>query len=735
MDITDHCPTFVHFETPLTNSSASKIYSFRPFNQNAIDELLDKFNHTNWNALLDYDEIDSSIEIFLAYLNSSYCNFFPLKTKTISDKRALKPWLTTHIKKLINKKSRFFKLLRNGQVTRQTNNFVKNAVNREVHKSKTTYYSNLFNESRTNPKKSWDVIHSLSGSGVNKRNSNSDIKLTTETGRVLTDKADVAEKFIDFFASIADSLINNLPHSGLDPCSNIERNTHSFFLRPVLPAECFKVILGLKKGGADRNTMPLHIFKKISSSILEPLCKIINAAYSRGYFPNCLKLARITPVFKRGDKLNPSNYRPISCLPYICKIFEKLLATRLLSYFDKFSLFSPCQFGFLKNLSTLDAMINLTESIYDSLNCRKYHISVLVDIRKAFDSVSHNILLNKLEKYGVRSTSLELLKSYLVDRPSYVAIDSIRSREVKSNIGVPQGSILGPILFLIYVNDLPNFSSIIKTTMFADDTTLSLSHSDLNSALDAVSLELESFIKWTDSNRLSINVDKTEALLFSNRARPNDSLSIRMNTQEVSFSSSCRFLGVYLDDNLNFANHISHIVNKLSRSTGILYKIRDFLPTQAKLSYYYAFMYPYLSYNIVVWGGTSMVYFNKLIVQQKRIIRILGKVPPRTHTSELFHRFGILKLVDLYKFQVLIYMYKAMSENRFTIQHTVNTRQRNLAVPQFHRLTTTQRAISFVGPTLWNKIPIEIRSERTLSLFKRSLKNYFLNLYIPTTLT
>ena len=208
-----------------------------------------------------------------------------------------------------------------------------------------------------------------------------------------------------------------------------------------------------------------------------------------------------------------------------------------------------------------------------------------------------------------------------------------------------------------------------------------------------------------------------------------DSL-VTLGDQRLEFKDSCKFLGTIVDNSLKFSNHIDHIVNKISRNTGILFKIRDSLPLSARLNFYYAFIFPYLSYNVIVWGSTYASYLNAIIVQQKRTIRTICNSRKLDHTTPLFRQLGILKFGDIYRFSVSVHMYRSLSEGKFKIDHQFNTRNHNLAATKFHRLTISQHAFSFQGPHIWNSLPEYIRTASTISLFKCKLKKFFLDQYV-----
>ena len=725
IDISDHLPTFLHLFLNHDEVIHTKTkIEFRPITQRSLDKFVHELACVDWGLIFDHCDAGVATEKFIKKLNYIYCKHFPLKIKYLSQKRLNNPWLTPRIKNMIKEKSNQYKLFRMGIISCEGNRRFRNKVNQEVKRAKNEYYINSFIRYKNDVRKSWTLIRSLMGG---KRKCSS-VKELVINGVTHTSPSDICESFNEFFTSIAENLENSLPVTDICPLSYITPQPNSFFLSPVSENEILYIISQLKITKTDVNHVPVKVIKIISSSIVKPLCHLINASFNTGIFPDCLKLARITQIYKSGNHNNPSNYRPIASISYFSKIFEKCLCKQLVSYFDKFSLFSNSQFGFRKSKSTCDALLELTECIYNSLNNRKYHINVLIDLRKAFDVVSHSVLTMKLERYGVRGIPLKLLNSFLSNRQQYVKMGPHSSSLRDNCIGVPQGSNLGPILFLIYVNDFPRVSSALHTILFADDTSFSISNTDYATAVSTLNVEMESVRSWTLANRLTINVDKTNLILFSNKLPENIS-PITVCNENVSFVHQCTYLGIKLDNKLKFLNHIMYVTGKLAKSTGILYKIKDNLSTSAKINFYYSFIYPYLSYNVIIWGGTYPTHLENLIIQQKRIIRVLANIPFNGHTSAAFHKFEILKFDDIYKFHVAIYMYKNHALPKFSVQHDINTRNRNLKVPSFNRLTLCQHSISYSGPTIWNSLPVYLKQLDSFTSFKKQLKRHLVSLY------
>ena len=503
----------------------------------------------------------------------------------------------------------------------------------------------------------------------------------------------------------------------------------------VYPQDVIRVIDSLKtKKNNDMREISVFILKSNRFNLAAPLSILFNQSINSGKFPQKLKHATIIPIHKKGSKEELCNYRPISLLSTFSKIFEKLMKNFLMNYLDAKGILNPSQFGFRCGLSTFDALRTLNEEIYSALDSKRSLLNIYIDFSKAFDTVKHDILLIKLYHYGIRGIIFNWFSDYLSQRTQSIKLSQHVSSSSLISYGVPQGSVLGPILFLIYINDLPNIFTNLKAILFADDLTLHVTGDDINTMIHNANADLETLYSWCLSNRLTLNADKTFYMVFTNKVY--DALPpLTYHGDFIRKTNKHTLLGVTYDDNMTFRTHISNLILKLSRIVSLLYRIKDFMPSYVLKTFYDAHVLPHLRYCSPIWCSTYPTHLLPLFRLQKKIIRIITNSDYFEHTQPLFKNNKLLKLFDINKIEIAIYMHK-LQHNPHNItnitlqpQHNYPTRTRdNLNIPA-HNLTVYQHSLSYLGPKTWNAVPPQLKTIQSIYTFKRKLKNHLISSY------
>ena len=397
------------------------------------------------------------------------------------------------------------------------------------------------------------------------------------------------------------------------------RINESIFLSPVTPVEIEKLLVTLKDSATGWDEINAMFLKTSLNYIRDPLCHVCNMSLEEGIFPSKLKIAKVLPLFKAEEPSNFNNYRPVSLLRILSNVFEKIMYNRVSDFINQLEILYKFQFGFRKKHYTYLAHLILMDKITKSLENGDKVIGIYLDFSKAFDTVNHDILLQKLYYYGIRGNAYEWFKSYLTDRVQYVTYNGVQSSPKKIQCGVPQGSILGPLLFLLYINDLPNVCAKTMPFLFADDTNLFISRKNSHELYEAANNDLNAISEWLQVNRLSLNVKKTHYMLFSSTKIMSTNAELKIEAEIFSEVTKTKFLGVIIDNRLNWQHHISYISWKCAKGISIIIKLRKFLNNESLRSLYYAFIYLYLMYCNHFWGNACSVYLNKLSVLQKRL--------------------------------------------------------------------------------------------------------------------
>ena len=447
-----------------------------------------------------------------------------------------------------------------------------------------------------------------------------------------------------------------------------------------------------------------------------------------------LKIAKVLPIFKKGSKSSVSNYRPISVLSCINKIFEKLLAKRIYSFLEKQKILYEFQYGFRTGHSTTHALIEITDRIKLAINNNELMCGIFLDLSKAFDTVNHNILLSKLDHYGFRGPVHNLLKSYLTNRKQYVKIGNYKSEFRQINCGVPQGSVLGPLLFILYINDLHKACNIGNLRIFADDTTVFFKCISINDITSKGTQIMTLLNKWFKENKLTLNSEKSNFVVFRGRQNKMTNLPDQINFDNACIvrSESAKYLGVILDEHFTWNQQITEVCNKLKRYFKLFYCIRNLVNTEQVKIIYYAFIYSQIKYGISIFGLLNNTKMRRFQVLQNKLLKVLLAKNYRYSTNLLHNELEILKVVDIAKLDVLTFIHNYFNNklppifnNYFRLVseiHDKNTRRSNREI--FIKTYTTNAGISMmksIGAKIWNETIDSTKYIKNVKSFRKTI--------------
>jgi uncharacterized surface protein with fasciclin (FAS1) repeats len=490
-----------------------------------------------------------------------------------------------------------------------------------------------------------------------------------------------------------------------------------------------------KSSGHDGITS--EFIRKAKNALSIPLSILINKTIEFGHVPKILKLAKVIPIYKNKNPELYSNYRPISLLPSISKIMEKVIHKRLYHFMNNHNLLYDGQYGFRPKFSTINAITDLTANILKSLDNKKHTVGVFLDLSKAFDTINHKTLLKKLQYYGVRGIALEWFRSYLTDRMQYVCYNGIDSHMQNITCGVPQGSVLGPLLFIIYTNDLPQALVDSKCVLFADDTTIHYSSKNILDAFNHISKDLSSLTDWFRANKLSLNINKTNYIVFT--MMPNGILDydLKIGNELIEKVDSTTFLGVKIDKNLEWYDHIQMVRNKVSSGLYALSSVKHILPYELMRQIYFTLIHPYLNYGTLLWGSAKKMHLRKLVTLQNKSVRMVTLANYNASAAPIYTTTKSMPFDNLFKSHLANLMFQH-KHNQLppAIQHlfTANTEThshhtRQQWDPHVTRKRTKKISDTFLhkAPEYWYRIPQDIKECITINAFKNKMKIFMVN--------
>ena len=740
-DLSDHYPIILHIPCKLIYKPPQYVHKNRDYSILNMNKFSDELALVNWDLIFSSGATNPNTcyNSFFKIYSELYNRNFPLKTFKRHRLAPRHPWITKGLMRSCAKKEKLYKIYLKDKSDRNKDVYksYRNKLKSLIEKAEKDYYKLAFQAKMGDIKGTWNLLNSI----VMKRPINQDINNLSVEGLLITDKMIIANHLNVYFTNLGSTLASLIPTSNSSFSDYLQGNSaNSFSLFDTSAAEVLNIVRSLKnKFSEGYDGISCKVFKYSIIHIADVLSKLINLSISSGIFPDALKIAKICPILKSGDRLDCKNYRPISILPCMSKVYEKILFNRLTSYLDKNKLIIDNQYGFRRGHSTYMPLLDLCSDISAAIDNNEFAIGVFLDLSKAFDTVNHEILVKKLHHYGVRGLPLELFIDYLKNRRQFVSIGDFKSSLNVIKCGVPQGSNLGPLLFLIYINDIISCSSLLKFLLFADDTSIICCNKDISVLVNTINDELTKLASWFCANKLSLNISKSSYIIFGRKSIPNSTLlDISINTTPLSRVKNIKFLGVVVDEHLNWGDHIKYISLKIARGVGVIGKCRNTLPKSVLLNLYYSLVYSYINYCCIIWGNASAAVLKPLQVLQNKAARHILLKPNRTTTSPLFKQLKLLKIQDLASFQTILfvkqYIAKAlpcsmMSYLNYCPSKKIITRCNDIFHIPRSRTLLHQKSIVVRGPLCWNSLSPELRNIASYPVFKRMLKESLLRLY------
>lgn len=722
LSISDHCAQI--FKVPVKKTCTLKYwYQFKRDYSQDNRAIFKKFlKQLSNNDVLEYTDPNKAFDKFHENFLLLYDLCFPIKRIKLYSKAKPK-WMSRGIKNCSKRKCELL-----WQYRKNPSHANKNAFKTYAKRYKAIIYltkksqNDYYIRSATNKSKAtWKIINQIK----NNYPKESVHQLYNNNNILINDPTDIAQTFNDFFLDININKTNSNNNNEQILSDKMTLNSNSIFMMPVAPLDIHQIIKTLKNtNSSGYDGIMTKIIKDVGEIICEPLSYCVNLCIEEGVFPDKLKISVIKPIFKKGDKTNMNNYRPIALIPIFAKIFESVIYKCLYTFFENNNILTPSQYGFRKNKSVNLAIYNFLNKIMTNLDKGLPAVALYMDMSKAFDRVDHNILLNKMYAYGVRGNVYDLIKSYLSNRKQFTELKKLNpitkieevycSKTGLVKFGVPQGTIVGPLFFLIYINDMPSITKH-DITLFADDSTILFTDNNFNNLETDINQTLQTIMNWTNKNHLVLNFDKTTIMSFKIRTNRTAALRIQYLDNDVDETEGTKFLGLHIDSRINWKSHIDHLCKTLSQFSYALYSLKKVVNTSALLTAYHGYVSSTLRYGVIFWGNSTDK--ERAFKAQKRCIRAMFNLHQIESCKPFFKNQKILTLPCLYIFECAIFV----KNNINLFEYRSRVRHQDKLCTIASRTHFLHESIFCMAPCIFNQIPCSIRAISELSIFKKTL--------------
>ena len=734
LGLSDHFPVFVSRKTNGSCDVKNTHYtiSYRSFKNFDETKFIDDLKSTPWDIIKVFDDVNDIVETWSNLFCEIVDKHLPLRQHRVKRKQQPK-WLTADIIDAFKTRDRF-KSLNNQEQYK----IWRNKVSRMIKASKKRQYSEIINENVNNPSSVWKLLKEL---GASKRNIGSSLFSIKINDKTIDNPSEISSEFNKFFVSVAIKIKEPVVPSNFDRLRtfcNEKLTENTSFSIPTLGHEKVEKYLKnidiTKATGVD--TIGPRLLKLAAPYISESLTFICNQSIVKSVFPKKWKEGKVTPLHKNGAKDDTNNYRPISVLPVVSKLLEKHVHDSLMAYLSSNSLLHSTQSGFRPNHSCETSLLQMVNKWLDAINSSQMIGMVMNDFRKAFDLVDHTLLLKKLKYYKISEETISWFSSYLLGRKQKVFVNNVLSESENIICGVPQGSILGPLLFLIFINDLPLEINNVLTDLYADDTTLYYIDKSQACIEQQLQTALHKLSEWCKENGMLINTTKTKVMLITTPQRRvnlnNYNFHLTYTNEALSVVTCEKILGVFIDNNLTWTNHTDAVAKKIVSNLWLLSRIKTYLTTHQRIQFYKSYVQPHIDYCNTIWGGTSQRNLDRIYRLQKRACKIIldYKYENIADSMEELKILNIYERIYLQKAKFMFKISKSLTpkyiNEMFHLRPLNNTLQSlrssatiNYVLPRPHKELFKQSLI-YSGPLIWNNLPDDLRQLGTIDTFHKN---------------